>query len=71
MKNRKAQFTILALAAIFVVLLIFSLLLPDIQSFIDDTCKEVNETTCDFANLIPFFIVVAILLTILFFGLPS
>lgn len=70
-QNRKSQFTIFALVGVFVTLLIFSLLYSDIAGFISDTCAVADTTTCDMTEMLPFFVVVALLLTILFYGLPT
>lgn len=72
MKNRKGQFTIFALAGVFVVLLVYSALYSTIQTEIDNMCTSVNdESTCGFAHLIPTFIILAIIFTVIFFGLPT
>lgn len=72
MRNNKAQMTIFALSGIFVVLLVYSALYGTIQTEITNMCNSgTDESTCGFAHLIPTVIIIAILFTVIFFGLPT
>ena len=67
----KAQFTIVALVMILVMLVVYSQLYPVIEHFITDLIEECDPATATLISLIPFFIALAILLSIVWYVVPS
>jgi len=68
----KGQFTIISLMMIFVTLIVFAVLYPTLSQYIELAQAEMeNDTTTSIMlGLIPFFIVVGIILSIIFYVIP-
>lgn len=72
LKNKEAQFTLIALVMIFIMLIVFSIFLPIMNPYINDIVNNTNDpATATLVQLIPFFIVVAILLSIIYYIIPQ
>lgn len=67
----KAQFTIVSLVMILVMLIVYSQLYPVIEHFIDELIGESDPATATLISLIPFFIALAILLSVIWYIVPS
>lgn len=67
---KKGQFTVVALISVLVVLIFFGALYPTIKAQIDTLTPTLDPTTATVLNLLPFFIVVAIILGVIFYALP-
>lgn len=71
MKTMKGQFTVIALVMVFVSLIVFVVLYPVIASFIATFVAGSSDTTLNaIVQLLPFFIVLAIIMSIVFYMIP-
>jgi uncharacterized BrkB/YihY/UPF0761 family membrane protein len=70
MQNLKGQITIVGIISILVVLVVFSAIMPLLNSVIGNASAEADETTSFLLNLIPFFIVIAIIMSIFYYAKP-
>jgi len=68
---KRGQFTIVALVAVLITLIVYGALYPLIAAQIALLIPQVDGTTGMVLNLIPFFIAVAIVLTVVFYALPQ
>lgn len=66
----KGQFTILTLIGVFITLIIFALLYPTINTYIVQLQPQLDPLTAQMIGFLPFFIVLGIILTAIFYGLP-
>ncbi len=67
----KGQFTIISLIMVFVIIVFFSALYPTLALVIENFLAISNDSlTNTMISLIPFFIVLAIVLTIIFYIYP-
>lgn len=69
----KAQFTIISLIMVFVMLVIYSQLYPVMKPFIDDLIGDLSgdPATAAIIGMIPFFIAVAIIMSVLYYIIPQ
>jgi uncharacterized BrkB/YihY/UPF0761 family membrane protein len=70
-KGLRGQFTIVSLIMIFVMLVIYSQIYPIMKPYIDDLVGETDEATAVIIALIPFFIAVAIVMSVLYYIIPQ
>lgn len=69
---KKGQFTIVALVMTFVAIIVFVALYPVLNSFITDFLAESEDATLNMVvQLLPFFIVIAILMGFLWYVIPQ
>jgi len=66
----KAQFTVVALIMIFIMLLIFVKLYPTMKTYIDEVTPELDEMSALIVSLIPFMVAVAIFMSITWYIIP-
>lgn len=69
MKN-KAQFTFVGVIVVFVTLIIFMVMYPILNEFITTYSANMDTTTATLLKLVPFFMLVGIVLSILFYITP-
>lgn len=67
----KAQFTMVALVGVLIMLIVYSQLHPIIESFIVPLMADVDPATATIISLIPLFIAIAILLSVLSYIMPG
>ena len=67
----KAQFTMSALVGVLVMIIVYSQLYPVLEPLIQDLINTSDPATATIVSLIPFFIAVAILLSVLYYIVPS
>jgi hypothetical protein len=67
----KGQFTIISLIMVFVMLVIYSQIYPILKPYVDDLVSEADEATAVIVALIPFFIAVAIVMSVLYYIIPQ
>ncbi len=67
----KAQFTMVALVGVLIMLIVYSQLYPIIEQFITPLMAQVDPATATIVSLIPFFIAVSILLSVLYYIVPG
>jgi len=70
-KRIKAQFTMAALVGVLVMLIVYSQLYPVLEPLINTLIGNSDPATATIISLIPFFIAVAILLSVLYYIVPS
>jgi uncharacterized BrkB/YihY/UPF0761 family membrane protein len=70
-KGFKAQFTLISLIMVFVMLIIYSQLYPVMKPYIDSLVGEVDDATAILIGLIPFFIALAIIMSVLYYIIPQ
>lgn len=66
----KGQMTIVGILMVFVTLVVFSSLAGSFQNAINNLTEETDATTDILANLIPLFIIIAIVMSIFAYGRP-
>jgi uncharacterized membrane protein YwaF len=68
----KGQFTIVALVITFITLVTYAVMYPILNNFIETTAQNMSDKpeTQTLLRLMPFFILVAILLTMMFLVIP-
>lgn len=71
MRNDKAQMTFIAIIMVFMMLIVFSVFLPEINSVIDDATPDLDARSSTLLTLIPFFLVLGILLSVLTYSRPQ
>ena len=73
--NLKAQFTLVSLIMVFIMLLIFAKMYPIMEPFItelvDSFTASGDPMSALLMSLIPFFIVVAIIMSVLWYIVPK
>jgi uncharacterized BrkB/YihY/UPF0761 family membrane protein len=67
----KAQFTMVALVGVLIMIIVYSQLYPILEPFITQLCAQSDPATATIVSLIPFFIAVSILLSVLYYIMPS
>lgn len=67
----KAQFTIVSLVMVLVMLVVYSQLYPVIETYINELIGESDPATATLISLLPFFIALAILLSVIWYIVPS
>jgi len=67
----KAQFTVVALVMVFIMLLMFAKFYPIMEEYIEDLVGEVDELTATLIALIPFLIAAAIIMSITWYIIPK
>ena len=67
----KAQFTMVALVGVLIMIIVYSQLYPIIEPFINTLIATSDPATATVISLIPFFIAVSILLSVLYYIMPS
>jgi divalent metal cation (Fe/Co/Zn/Cd) transporter len=67
----KAQFTMVALVGILIMLIVYSQLYPILEQFLTPLMAQVDPATATIISLIPLFIAVSILLSVLSYIMPS
>ena len=73
-RKAKGQFTIVALIATFMVVIAFAVMYPVINLFIAPLAANITLTdppTATMLQLVPFFILLSIILTVVFIVLPT
>lgn len=72
MNYMKGQFTIFALVMVFVSIIVFVILYPTINTFITDFTANSSDTTLNMViQLLPFFMLLAIILSVVFYAIPQ
>lgn len=67
----KAQFTIISLVMVFIMIIVYSQLYPTIESFLTPLIADSDPATATLLSLLPFFIVLAIILSVLWYVVPQ
>lgn len=67
----KAQFTLVSLIMVLVMLIVYSQLYPVIEPYITELVGESDDATAVIIGLVPFFIAVAIVMSILYYIIPQ
>jgi uncharacterized membrane protein (DUF485 family) len=70
-KGFKAQFTLVSLIMVLVMLIVYSQLYPVIKPYIDTLVGESDDATAVIIGLVPFFIAVAIVMSVLYYIIPQ
>jgi len=72
MKNMKGQFTVIALVMSFVAIIVFVILHPILNTFIEQFVAESDDATMNMlVQLLPFFVLIAIIMSIVFYIIPQ
>lgn len=66
----KGQFTIIALIMVFLCIIVFSVMYPIIKTFIDSVTPSLDPMVAQFLALMPFFIMIGIVLSIVHYAMP-
>lgn len=69
LKN-KGQFTIISLIAVFLTLILFSAFYPMLNTYLSQLIAQSDSLTAFLLQMIPAFIAIAIILTIVFYVIP-
>lgn len=69
--NDKGQMTFIAILVVFMMLIVFSIFLPEINIVIDETTPELDARSSALLNLIPFFLVLGILMSVFTYSRPQ
>lgn len=67
----KGQFTIISLVMVLVMLIVYSQLYPVMEPFIQDLINNSDPATATLIGLIPFFIALAIIMSVLWYIIPQ
>ena len=67
----KAQFTIVSLVMVLVMLVVYSQLYPVLEEYITELIGVSDPATATLISLLPFFIALAILLSVIWYIVPS
>lgn len=67
----EAQFTIISLVMVFVMIIVYSQLYPTIETFLTPLIAGSDPATATLLSLLPFFIVLAIILSVLWYVVPQ
>lgn len=67
----KAQFTMVALVGIFVMILVYSQIYPIIEEFLIPLMADSDPATATILSLLPFFVAVSMLLSVLYYIVPG
>jgi len=67
----KAQFTVVALVMVFIMLLMFAKFYPTMKTYIDDLVGQTDELTATLVSLIPFLIAAAIIMSVTWYIIPK
>jgi len=67
----KGQFTMVALVGVLIMIIVYSQLYPIIEPFITSLVTTSDPATATIISLIPFFIAVSILLSVLYYIMPG
>lgn len=67
----KGQFTIVSLVMVLIMLIVYSQLYPVMEPFITDLIGESDPATATLISLIPFFIALAIIMSVLWYIVPQ
>jgi hypothetical protein len=67
----QGQFTMIALAGILLMIIVYSQLYPIIEPFITDLVNISDPASATIISLIPLFIAISILLSVLSYIMPS
>jgi uncharacterized BrkB/YihY/UPF0761 family membrane protein len=67
----KAQFTMSALVGVLIMLIVYSQLYPVLEPLINTLIGNSDPATATIVSLIPLFIAIAILLSVLYYIVPS
>ncbi len=70
-KRLAAQFTIISLVMVFIMIIVYSQLYPTIESFLTPLIASSDPATATLLSLLPFFIVLAIILSVLWYVVPQ
>lgn len=70
-KLLRGQFTIISLIMVFVMLIIYSQIYPVMKPYIDSLVGESDTATAAIIAMIPFFIAVAIVMSVLYYIIPQ
>lgn len=68
---KKAQFTFVGVIVVFVTLIIFMVMYPILNEFITTYSANMDATTATLLKMTPFFMVVSIILSMLFYITPQ
>jgi hypothetical protein len=67
----KAQFTIVSLVMVLVMLVVYAYMYPTIETYIDLLIADSDPATATLISLIPFFIAIAIIMSIIWYIVPQ
>lgn len=69
--NMKAQFTIISLVMVLIMLVVYSQLYPVMEPYITSLIATSDPATATLVSLIPFFIALAIIMSVLWYVVPT
>jgi uncharacterized BrkB/YihY/UPF0761 family membrane protein len=67
----KGQFTMVALVGVLIMIIVYSQLYPILEPFITSLTSTTDPATATIISLLPFFIAVSILLSIIYYIVPG
>lgn len=70
-KYLKAQFTIISLVMVLIMIIVYSQLYPIIEPFLKSLMNNSDPATATIIGLIPFFIALAIVMSVLWYVIPQ
>lgn len=70
-KDIKGQFTIISLVMVLIMIIVYSQLYPILEPFLNELINNSDPATATLVGLIPFFIALAIIMSILWYIIPQ
>jgi hypothetical protein len=67
----KAQFTIVSLVMVLIMLIVYAVLYPVMEPYITSLIATSDPATATLVSLIPFFIALAIIMSVLWYVVPT